>query len=124
MTTSEAAAKYLADYQSSLGDAKPHVYNPSNLPIEQLPVIYGFNNSPINNERWYDGVILAEDGTCLGGHICSDPAYMPGDLGMLEGVGTKQLTFRAHYPAGYRTEFVHDPLDHKGLDAAYVRNQQ
>jgi hypothetical protein len=100
------------------------VHNPHGKPLEELPVIYGFNNG--GSPGWYSGVLLAEDGTCLGGHICSHEVYMSGDLGILAGSRPdRHETFREHYPDGYRMEFVGeaDVRTHPGLEAAYQRNQ-
>ncbi len=82
-------------------------------------MIYGFNNG--GNVGFLDATLLAEDGTFLGGHICSYEFYMPGDLGILEGSRPdRHETFKKHYPAGYRMDFV--PYDevraHSGLMAA------
>lgn len=95
------------------------IYNPNDLPKDQLPVIYGFNNG--GRPGWFDGVIIAEDGTSLGGHICSHEFYMPADLGIIEGSRPdRHETFRDHYPNGYRMEFVpyDDVKSHQGLMAA------
>jgi len=125
MTTPEAAARYLAEYQERMGDLPLAVYNPHNKPIDKLPAIYGFNNG--GSRDWYDAVLLAEDGTGMGGHICSHEGYMPGDLGCLEGSRPdRHEGFRKHYPDGYRMEFVSmaNVRTHAGLNAAYVKNQQ
>lgn len=56
---------------------------------------------------FFDGRLVAEDGTLLGGHCCSSEAYMPHDLGVLEGARPdRHADFRKHYPDGYRMEFV------------------
>jgi hypothetical protein len=101
------------------------VFNPHNKPVEELPVIYGFNNG--GSRDWWSGVLLAEDGTALGGHVCSHEGFMYGDLGILEGSRPdRHETFREHYPDGYRMDFVRgeDVKTHEGLDAAYQRNQE
>ena len=72
-----------------------------------------------------DAVLLAEDGTCLGNHLCSSEEYMPADLGILEGTRKdRHEDFRKHYPDGYRMEFVRgdDVIVHAGLMAADKRN--
>jgi len=66
--------------------------------------------------------LLAEDGTALGSHLCSAEGYMPHDLGILDGSRPdRHEDFRAHYPDGYRMDFVrwNDPR----LQEAYARNQ-
>ena len=102
------------------------VFNPQNKPLTELPVIYGFNNG--GSPGWMDAVLLAEDGACLGGHVCSSEAYMPADLGVLEGTRPdRHETFQKHYPDGYRMSFVGaDEVRAKtntGLEAAYAMNQ-
>ena len=86
-------------------------------------MIYGFNNG--GSEDWWRAVLIAEDGTGLGSHICSAEAYMPHDLGVLDGsMPNRHLGFREHYPGGYRMDFVKgcDVLAHPGLSVAYKKN--
>ena len=100
------------------------VFNPKGLPVGELPVIYGFNNG--GSGSFLSAVLLAQDGTCLGGHACSAEGYMPADLGVLEGTREdRHETFRKHYPDGYRMEFVGaaDVKGHAGLRAAFALNQ-
>lgn len=87
------------------------VYNPNNLPVESLPVIYGFNNG--GRPGWYHAQLIAEDGTGLGGHLCSSEAFIYSDLGLLEGTRPdRHETFKKHYPNGYRMAFVpHDEVE-------------
>lgn len=81
------------------------VYNPHGKPESDLPIIYGFNNG--GPREFLSAILVAEDGTFLGGHCCSHEYYMPGDLGILEGSRPdRHETFREHYPDGYRMEFV------------------
>lgn len=101
------------------------IYNPNELSLDQLPVIYGFNNG--GSPGWYEGVLIAEDGTYIGNHLCSAEGYMPHDLGILEGTRPdRHETFRKHYPDGYRMEFVseREVREHSGLMEAYRRNQE
>lgn len=111
MTTPVAAAQYLSKHLSEHRGRKVAIHNPHDKPIEELPVIYGFNNG--GSPQWWSACLLAEDGTPLGGHICSHEGYMPSDLGILEGTRPdRHETFRAHYPDGYRMEFVgYEDLD-------------
>jgi hypothetical protein len=101
------------------------VFNPHNRPLEELPIIYGFNNG--GSPGWYDGCLVAEDGWGLGSHLCSHEAYMYGDLGILEGHrADRHETFREHYPDGYRMDFVtyEEVLKkHPGLEAACQNNR-
>jgi hypothetical protein len=125
MTTPARAELYLAEHMIEWAGMGYAVHNPHNKPLEELPVIYGFNNG--GEPDWLRGVLLAEDGTALGGHICSDEGYMPHDLGILAGSRSdRHETFQKHYPDGYRMDFVpaSDVRTHPGLEAAYQRNQQ
>ena len=116
MTTPAREALYEAQHRVKHEGLKNAVYNPHGKPIDELPVIYGFNNG--GTRGFLQGALIAEDGTWLGGHICSDEAYMPADLGILEGTRPdRHEEFRKHYPDGYRIEFVpyHEVLSHEKL---------
>lgn len=100
------------------------IYNPNNLPIKDLPVIYGFNNG--GSPGLLSGILLAEDGICLGTHICSDEMIMLKDLGILDGSSpARHNEFKHYYPNGYSMDFVSiDDIDtHKGLQGAYKKNK-
>lgn len=120
MTTTRADALYRAQHVHEMEGRNWAIHNPNNKPVEELPVIFGFNNG--GSDSWYDAVLLAEDGTYLGGHVCSHECYMEHDLGILEGTrDDRHEGFRKHYPDGYRMAFV-DPKDDR-LQAAYRLNQ-
>lgn len=105
MTTRAAEQFYLARHRYENEGRKWAVFNPENKPLEELPVIYGFNNG--GSPGWYDAVLIAADGTYLGGHLCSAEGYMEHDLGVLEGTrDDRHEGFKKHHPAGYRMEFV------------------
>ena len=119
MTTQAAANLYLAQHLREWEGKGYAVHNPHDRPIEELPVIYGFNNG--GSPNFLGAVLLAEDGTELGGHVCSSEGYMPHDLGILEGSRPdRHETFREHYPDGYRMDFVPygDVDTHPALSAA------
>jgi hypothetical protein len=125
MTTEAAAQQYLAEHLARCKGKGWAVHNPHNKPLDELPVIYGFNNG--GSTGCLSAVLLAEDGTVLGGHCCSAEGYMPHDLGVLEGSRPdRHETFREHYPDGYRMEFVgYDEVPtHAGIEAARQRNQE
>jgi len=89
-----------------------------------MPTIYGFNNG--GPYGFMEGLLLAEDGTFLGQHICSNESFMPGDLGIREGSRPdRHEIFRAHYPNGYRMEFVSYEAvpNHPGLQSAFAAAQ-
>lgn len=109
---------------SEIGMKKNAVFNPGGKAVDTLPVIYGFNNG--GQHGWMDAVLLAEDGTYLGGHVCSHEGYMWGDLGIIEGCRPdRHETFRSHYPNGYRMEFVgyNHVKANAGLMAAIERSK-
>lgn len=120
MTTKAAEARYLAEHLWQWEGRPLTIHNPHSRPLRELPVIYGWNNG--GSFGYYSARLVAEDGTPLGGHCCSAEGYMPADLGIIEGsYPSRHETFRAHYPNGYRMEFV--PLTevplHEGLQRAF-----
>lgn len=105
MTTEASARLYEAQHMKDMEGRPIAVYNPHDKPFEELPVIYGFNNG--GQVGWWQGLLMAEDGTLLGEHICTNECYMHHDLGILEGTKPdRHEDFRKHYPCGYRMEFV------------------
>lgn len=81
------------------------IYNPHSKPVDELPIIYGFNNG--GQTGFFDACLISADGHILGGHICSHEGFMRGDLGILEGSRPdRHERFQSHYPDGYRMEFV------------------
>lgn len=119
MTTEAAAAQYLAEHLEACRGKKYVVHNPLNKPEAELPVIYGLCNG--GSHDWLQALAIAEDGTSLGGHICSNEAYMPHDLGIIEGsrLDRHEESYKPHYPEGYRMEFVW----RKGIDT-HVKLQE
>ena len=105
MTTPAAANYYPAIHLLKM-EGKPYaIFNPHNQPVESLPVIFGFNNG--GRPGWYSAQLIAEDGTGMGGHLCSDEGYMLHDLGILEGSRPdRHKSFQEHYPDGYRMAFI------------------
>ena len=94
------------------------VFNPNEVDVATLPVIYGFNNG--GPERFLMGVLVAEDGSVLGSHCCLSEHFMYGDLGILKGSApSRHENFRKHYPNGYRMEFV--PTDKMESHEAFNR---
>lgn len=82
-----------------------YVFNPHNKPIEELPVIIGFNNG--GRAGWMHAQLVYPDGRGGGSHFCSHEGYMRGDLGILNGY--REDRHEAHqkiYPDGYRMDFV------------------
>jgi hypothetical protein len=120
MTTEAAERAYLADHIEQWRGKGYAVFNPQSRPIEELPVIYGFNNG--GSPGWMSAQLISEDGEELGGHVCSHEGYMPHDLGIVEDSRPdRHEGFRKHYPDGYRMDFVSygDVDSHPGLQAAF-----
>ena len=125
MTTEAAAERYEAEHLAQWKDKGYAVYNPLNKDVEDLPVIYGFNNGGSN--MFLSAVLVAEDGTHLGGHACSSEGYMPHDLGILEGSRPdRHEEFKKHYPDGYRMDFVGyvEVLGHSKLISAIEKSKE
>ena len=125
MTTPRAAQYYLGEHIQEWRGKRAAVFNPYRKPLEELPIIYGFNNG--GSPGWWTAVLIAEDGTGLGSHICSAEAYMPHDLGVLDDSRPdRHMRFRKHYPGGYRMDFVKacDVLAHTELSVAHKKNQE
>jgi hypothetical protein len=125
MTTPAAEKLYRAQHEYEMEGKGNALYNPHNKPFSDLPTIYGFNNG--GSAGWYHAVLLAEDGTCLGGHVCSHECYMKHDLGILEGTSPdRHETFKQHYPDGYKMVFVpsDDISTHEGLQKAFTKNKE
>lgn len=106
MTTPAAEKEYLAQHIASVSGKEYAIFNPNDKPLEELPFIYGFNNG--GPSGWMSGCLIAEDGTGLGGHLCSNEGYMEHDLGILEGSrkDRHENDFQKHYPDGYQMDFV------------------
>ncbi len=116
MTTKEAAIRYEQEHLKEMQGKGYAVYNPHNKPLNELPFIYGFNNG--GPSSFLSAVLIAEDGTVLGGHACSSESYMRHDLGILEGTRPdRHETFKTHYPGGYKMDFIplKDTWEHPGL---------
>ena len=57
MTTPAAERLYLAQHELEM-EGKPYaVFNPHDKPVEELPVIMGFNNG--GSDGWYSGCLIA-----------------------------------------------------------------
>jgi hypothetical protein len=88
------------------------------------PKIYCFSNAKGGGDG--PAYAMAEDGTVLGSHYCSNERYAVGDLGVTSGSRPdRHKTYANHYPNGYEMEFVYakDINGHAGLQAALKLNQ-
>ena len=125
MTTKAAESLYLAQHNMSMEGKIGVCYNPKDLKIEQLPIIYIFGNTP---PPWIEAYARAANGKVLGSHICSSEGYIKHDLGYFEGTreDRHKKCYERHYPDGYKMEYV--PVDlilsHEGLKEAMKENQK
>jgi len=121
----EASSESDYDFPNIFALERFAAYNPHGKPLDELPLIYGFNNG--GPAGWMSAVAMAEDGTVLGGHLCSAEGYMPRDLGVLEGSRPDRHaeSYAVHYPDGYRMTFI-PSLEVKsceGLMAAIAKHE-
>lgn len=67
---------------------------------------------------------LAEDGTGLGSHLCSNPTFIRHDMGFTS--SRHRDAYDKHYPDGYDLEFIEPAfLDtHEGFQKAFKLNQE
>ena len=83
--------------------------------------IFCFNNGGSN--ECYHAMAMADDGHVLAQHICSDPSFMPHDLGITS--DWKHESYNEHFGEDkWELEWVDDPKKHEGLQAAYKLNQK
>ena len=126
MTTPAAARCYLAQHLMEWEGNGYATFNPNGKPLADLPVIYAFSNVVGGG----DGICyaMAEDGTVLGSHWCSNEAYAPHDLGVVDGAHPDRHSesYQKHYAEGYRMDFVpsSEVLGHDGLKRAFALNQE
>lgn len=75
-------------------------------------------------EEWFHSIALAEDGTALAGHASSTLAWAYRDMGVHPESNWKHAHYDAHYGAGnWELEWVDDPANHEGFQAALKLNQ-
>lgn len=84
---------------------------------DSKPTIYVFCNSC--SPQWHVAYALAEDGTGLASHVCSDHGWVIHDMGV-SGSDWKHDLYNAHYPDGWAIEYVDvdDIPGHAGLQLA------
>jgi hypothetical protein len=129
MTSERAAAQYLAEHQAFYQGRPLAIHNPNDLPVQDLPVIFGYNSGP-DTSHFLGGCIgisVAQDGTELALTHCSHEGYMLADLGILAGTRPQfHEDYRRHYPDGYRMQFVGhaDVSKHAGLQAAFAKRHE
>ncbi len=72
-----------------------------------LPVIYVFCNQKNcdGSGTWHEMVAIAEDGTHLAQHVCSNHFYAPHDMGIVES-GWKRDLYAKHYPNGFSVKWI------------------
>lgn len=71
--------------------------------------IYAFVNG--GSRDWWNVVAVADDGECVGGHVCSHPCFGPGDMGCTaQDWSNKREKYAEKFPEGYTLEWI-DNLD-------------
>lgn len=118
MTTEKAEAQYLGEHLRHWEGKGWAVYNPNNLPEEDLNVIYGFNNG--GSRSFLTAQLVSDTGYGMGNHMCSHELYMQADLGILEGSALKRHEgFKESFPDGYRMEWV--PTDEQETNEGFKK---
>lgn len=86
------------------------------------PRIFCWVNSGAGTD-WQHVMAMAEDGTCLAGHLSSSEGFARHDIGITS--DWKHEHYRAHYPDGYELVWIDgaEVKAHEGLCAAYEKNQ-
>jgi len=86
------------------------------------PTIFVFCNSCA--PQWHGAVALAEDGTGLTGHVCSEHGWIGHDMGFSS--DWKHDVYNKHYPDGWSLEYVEvdDIPGHERLQKAFELNKQ
>lgn len=89
--------------------------------MSSKPKIFLFNNT--QEEGWGVCYSVAEDGTGLGSHLCSNSGFMKWDL---HDRPDRKKSCDEHYPNGYELVIVPDEevKTHPGLSAAIKLNCQ
>lgn len=81
------------------------VFNPHKRPVEELPVIFGFDNG--GQPGYRHGCVISQDGVWFAPHVSSNDGWMLYDLGILDGARfDRHILYQKHYPNGYRMDFV------------------
>lgn len=87
------------------------------------PKIFVFSSSPTGGEG--PCYALAEDGTCLGSHWCSNEGWAKFDLGVEPGTRPdRHKDYAEHYPDGYEMEFIpaKNWEEHEAFSIAFKKN--
>jgi len=82
--------------------------------------IYVFCNGC--SHQWHSATALSEEGLFLGGHICSDHGFIPGDMGV-DGANdwaNKRALYAAAYPDGF--EVILSSAKSAEVEAAYAKH--
>ena len=79
--------------------------------------IFIFAQPSTVGSNFVTGEALTEDGEFIAGHISSDVEWTKHDMGITS--DWKHKYYSEYYPDGYELEWVDDPANHEGLQAAY-----
>ena len=83
-----------------------------------MTTIYCWVNSGAGTD-WQVVMAMGEDGQCLASHVSSSLWWAKRDIATED----KLARYHEAYPDGYRLEWVDNAETHKGLAAAYAKNQ-
>lgn len=118
--------KYSEDLgEASRQEARPQTEATASATLSGSPKIYVFSNVVGGG----DGIAyaMAEDGTVLGSHWCSNEHYARHDLGVVPGARPdRHEHYARHYPGGHEMEFVPSVCvkGHDGLSRAFTLNKR
>jgi len=68
------------------------------------------------------GYAVAQDGHALASHLSSSVAWSKHDMGLTS--DWKHNVYKQHCPEGYTLQWVYDPENHEGLQAALALNKE
>ena len=89
-----------------MNEPEPIVFNPKDLPVEDLPTLYAFANGESYGDVY--GSVVGPDGEILQTWTSSNEGWLRSDLGCIPGVKDRlhEEVYQKEFPDGYRLEFV------------------
>ena len=87
-------------------EPEPIVFNPKDLPVENLPTLYAFAIGESYDSTY--GNTVGPDGELLQTWTSSNESWLRNDLGCIPGVKDRlhKEVYQKAFPDGYRLEFV------------------
>lgn len=90
-----------------------------------MNTIYVFCNG-CHAQDWHNATALSDEGLFLGGHVCSDHGFIPGDMGAdgSKDWARKRDAYARAYPDGFEVVYVEGPVkEHAGIMAAHAKHK-